>query len=326
MKLTIIIPIYNVEKYVNGTLSSIYCQGADENQFEVIVVNDGTPDNSMEIVEEFADLHTNLSIINQENQGLSAARNAGLRVARGPYVWFVDSDDQIENDSLLNLLALLDDEDSDILGFGITRVDEYGNFLSNEKPFLSKKDSFIYRKVFSGKCLYHRIHTGLVQRYLYKTSFLKEKNLSFFPDIWYEDDQFNVRAFFFANKVTIFDVDIYRYLIRNNGNIMSTVSMKSIFSAEKIIGSWLDFLSVNALTYQDKAIIYDAISEYCFFIFSFRKHHLKEYEVFIALNSAKYRKLAIKSTLMSLKYLSKRKISCFMAMFFCPSLAYKVYN
>lgn len=70
MKLSIIIPIYNVEKYVNGTLSSIYDQGADEGQFEVIVVNDGTPDNSMAIVEMFADAHTNLAIINQKIKDL----------------------------------------------------------------------------------------------------------------------------------------------------------------------------------------------------------------------------------------------------------------
>ena len=325
MKLTIIIPIYNVEKYVNGTLSSIYCQGADENQFEVIVVNDGTPDNSMATVETFADVHSNLVIINQENQGLSAARNAGLSVARGSYVWFVDSDDKIEKGSLCKIFKILNVEDSDIFGFGVTRIDEKNNMIFGESPFLKEENYNMYGKTFLGKKMYHRIHIGLVQRYIYKTSFLEEKKLSFFQNIWYEDDQFNVRAFFLANKVTIFDVDIYRYLIRNSGNIMSTVSIKSIFSAEKIIGSWLDFLSVNALSYQDKAIFYDAISDYCFFIFSFRKHHLKEYEEFISLNSARYRKLAIKSTLMSLKYLSKRKILCFLAMLFCPKQVYRCY-
>lgn len=326
MKLSIIIPIYNVEKYVNGTLSSIYDQGADERQFEVIVVNDGTPDNSMSIVEEFAKDHSNLVIINQKNQGLSAARNAGLRVAKSPYVWFVDSDDKIEKDSLCEIFKILNAEDSDILGFGVIRVGEKDNAVFGERPFLKEKNYHMYGKTFLGKKMYNRIHIGLVQRYVYKTRFLKEKELSFLPGIWYEDDQFNVRAFFLASKVTIFDVDIYRYLMRNNGNIMSTVSMKSIFSAEKIIDSWLDFLSVNALTYKDKAIIYDAISEYCFFIFSFRKHHLKEYEYFMSLNSLRYRKLAVKSTLMSLKYLSKRKLISFIFLLICPSKAYKVYN
>ena len=89
MKLSIVIPVYNVEDYIRGTLDSIYNQKVDEQCFEVIVVNDGTPDNSMKIVKEFAATHQNLTIINQENQGLSAARNAGIKVAKGVYIWVV---------------------------------------------------------------------------------------------------------------------------------------------------------------------------------------------------------------------------------------------
>ena len=81
--LSIIIPVYNVEKYVRKTLESIFESTFPKSEFEVIVVNDGTKDNSMSIVNEFAAKFDNLKIINQENQGLSVARNTGLKAARG---------------------------------------------------------------------------------------------------------------------------------------------------------------------------------------------------------------------------------------------------
>lgn len=105
MKLSIVIPVYNVEPFIRGTLDSIYKQGVDESLFEVIAVNDGTPDNSMAIVEMFADAHTNLAIINQKNQGLSAARNSGIKVAKGDYIWVVDSDDSITENSISQALG-----------------------------------------------------------------------------------------------------------------------------------------------------------------------------------------------------------------------------
>ena len=84
MLLTIIIPVYNVERYVGRCLESVFTSGAADNaEVEVIVVNDGTPDGSMAVVEPYAAKHDNLIIINQANAGLSEARNAGLRIARG---------------------------------------------------------------------------------------------------------------------------------------------------------------------------------------------------------------------------------------------------
>ena len=117
--LSIIIPVYNVEKYVWKTLESIFESTLLKSELEVIVVNDGTKDNSMSIVNEFAVKFDNLKIINQENQGLSVARNTGLKAARGKYVWFVDSDDWVEYDSLPFLLNHLQYSDRDVLMFKI---------------------------------------------------------------------------------------------------------------------------------------------------------------------------------------------------------------
>lgn len=323
--LSIIIPVYKVEKYIDGTLSSIYNQHTDENMFEVIVVNDGTPDNSMAIVDKFKHSHTNLTVISQSNQGLSVARNEGLRVAQGKYIWFVDSDDKIEDNILNKLLVIVKNENSDILGFGLTRINEAGSFICTESPFLKKKYYSLYGKMCSGKYLYHKINIGVVQRYIYSHSFLKKNSLSFYPGIWYEDEQFSVRAFFFAKNVKIINLNIYRYLVRSNGNIMSSVSMKSVYDSETIIKSWHDFSKENALNYKDKAIFYDAISEYCFYIYSFRRIEIPAYQNFMAKYGSYYRKLGLRSAIYSFRYLSRRKVLCVLAFLFIPSKLYKFY-
>ena len=106
MDLSIIVPVYNVEKYVRSCIESIFKQGLDEDRFEVIIVNDGTKDGSMKVVRQFAD-RPNLTILEQENQGLSAARMKGCSVAGGEYLWFVDSDDYLVEDGVGKVLALL---------------------------------------------------------------------------------------------------------------------------------------------------------------------------------------------------------------------------
>ena len=124
MQLSIIIPVYKVEKYIRDTLQSIYRQQYDENLFEVIVINDGTPDDSMRIVAEFTNKHANLHIINQKNQGLSCARNAGLKIAQGEYVWFVDSDDTVTEESIGKVIECIERSKADVIGFSILKVSE----------------------------------------------------------------------------------------------------------------------------------------------------------------------------------------------------------
>ena len=101
-RLSIIIPIYNVEAYVAETLKSVFEMNDPKDLFEVIVVNDGTKDGSMDIVRQYAD-RPNLIIVEQENQGLSAARMKGLSMATGEYVWFIDSDDSLFTNAVIKV-------------------------------------------------------------------------------------------------------------------------------------------------------------------------------------------------------------------------------
>lgn len=100
LQLSIIVPVYNVEKYIRACIESIFKQGLDEDTFEVIIVNDGTKDRSMEVIQDIIDQHKNITVINQENQGLSMARNNGMAIARGEYLLMPDSDDLLVENSV----------------------------------------------------------------------------------------------------------------------------------------------------------------------------------------------------------------------------------
>jgi len=104
MDISIIVPVYNVEKYVHACLESIYRQHLDEERFEVIIVNDGTKDRSMDVIQDIIKAHTNITVINQENLSLSVARNNGIAAAKGEYILMPDSDDLLIDDSLPPLL------------------------------------------------------------------------------------------------------------------------------------------------------------------------------------------------------------------------------
>ena len=128
--LSIIVPVYNVEKYIRPCFESIFNQGLDDNCFEVIIVNDGTEDNSMEMITDIISQHNNIKVINQENQGLSVARNNGITAATGEYFFMPDSDDLLVYNSLPFLLdqALSSKADLVVANF-IKMDDEDVNFL-----------------------------------------------------------------------------------------------------------------------------------------------------------------------------------------------------
>lgn len=122
-ELSIIIPVYNVQKYLEDCLLSIYKQSLSLETFEVITVNDGSTDRSLDILRKYGKIYPNLIIVSQENKGQSAARNNGLAVASGKYIFFMDSDDFLCLDSLSSLLSKAVEHDLDVLRFDYRYVD-----------------------------------------------------------------------------------------------------------------------------------------------------------------------------------------------------------
>lgn len=308
MFLSIIIPIYKVENYIRGTLESIYNQECAEDIFEVICINDGTPDGSMQIVGEFALKHANLHIINQENQGLSCARNAGLRIAKGDYIWFVDSDDQVADGSIKHLeITISNEPDIDFFGFDICKVQEDSQIESVEHIVLREKDKFLYGQCVNVNQLIHKTHIAPVQRFVFRKAFLDKYHLEFYPKILHEDKEFMVRAFFLARKVMLVNYSPYYYLIRHSGSIMSSINMRSIYSKMAIIDSFQKFKCNHTEGMQSKIYFNDNMYLQVLDILTV-KIASPDYQELIKRNSSLFRKIAFNGLLANIYYGDMRKI------------------
>jgi glycosyltransferase, group 2 family protein len=122
MLISFIIPVYNTGKYLQKCIESVYCQGLPNEEFEVIAINDGSTDNSFYILESLSRKYSNLLIYDQENQGLSAVRNRGVKIAQGKYVQFLDSDDYLVPDQLQLILTEENiDKEIDLLQFNFKK-------------------------------------------------------------------------------------------------------------------------------------------------------------------------------------------------------------
>ena len=141
-RLSIVIPFYNVEKYIADCLDSVYNQDIPEEEYEVICVNDASPDHSRDIVLDYQRKHSNLILVEHEvNKKLGAARNTGRRVAKGKYLWNVDSDDMIAPNCLNEILVTCEENDLDVLLFGFMLLQH--NTL-HEESLCWSEDNDIY--------------------------------------------------------------------------------------------------------------------------------------------------------------------------------------
>ena len=114
-KISVIIAAYNAEEYLSETMDSIFLQTMDNSDYEVIVVNDGSSDNTLSILNSYKANYSNLTIIDKENGGPSFARNAGLDIAKGEYIFFFDADDILELDALTSMYDAASEKQADLL-------------------------------------------------------------------------------------------------------------------------------------------------------------------------------------------------------------------
>lgn len=223
--LSIVIPVYNVEKYINKCLLSIFNQKYQQDTVEVIIVNDGTKDDSMKIVMNYVGKIPNIKVCNQHNQGLSIARNNGLNLACGQYVWFVDSDDSLTGNAINIILDVIKNNvEADMFSTRLIRVQELdGKAVVDERSsYFNACNNLPGREyLFNGGC-----HAP-IQQFIYKRSFLLDNALLFYPNIYHEDGQFNVRALYLCKNIYLVEDPVYNYLLRNSGSIMTSLSLKN---------------------------------------------------------------------------------------------------
>lgn len=210
LRLSIIIPFFNVERYIAECLDSVYQQDIPEEEYEVICVNDGSPDHSRDIVLEYQKQHPNLVLVEHEvNKKLGAARNTGRSFAKGRYIWNVDSDDKIVPNCLGKLLHVCEENDLDVLEFGRYRFweeeyEEVPNIRPSEKvmaglDYLEQLES----KELSMMCV--------VWRRVMRRSFLDENKI-FSPEInMGEDVPYSFKVLMAAKRMLVIPSRCYLY-------------------------------------------------------------------------------------------------------------------
>lgn len=273
-KVTVVVPVYNVEGYLAKCLDSLLAQ--DYSDYEVIVVNDGSTDGSLEIALDYEKKCENIRVISQENKGLGGARNTGIRNAKGEYIYFLDSDDCIIPETLSSFVKLLEEGESDIAVCDLEYVDESDNTLSVYRMF-SQYSEGETAEITSKKDMITA--SPSVANKMFKTELFTENNI-YFPDrVWYEDLRTITKLYPHIEKMTYIGKPFYKYLQRP-GSIMNNAKVER---NSEIMDAVKDIVS-----YYREIGEYDAYSEelqflaiyHVFVMGSFRvlksdvKHHL----------------------------------------------------
>ena len=202
MKLSIIIAVYNVEKYIRDCLESVYRQELDDDSFEVIIVNDGTKDNSINVISDIVRQHHNIIIVDQENQGSSAAWNKGISKATGEYILIVDADDMLIDCSLKPLLNNALETKADLIVADFLSLDDDEMTRSTVAQIAGEKSTPCYQEKRGQDMFLYDLNPShcYVWRTLYRRLFLIENNLSFIPGIHFQDIPFTTECYIKAEK------------------------------------------------------------------------------------------------------------------------------
>ena len=223
-KLSIIVPVYGVEKYIDKCLNSLVKQSLKE--IEIIVVNDGTKDNSQKIIDKYVKKYPDkIKSYIKENGGQGSARNYGLEKANGEYIGYVDSDDFVEKDMYKKLYNKAKENNYDIVVCGNYNVSEdYQN--KNIDAFINNYNTDLENIFFGKMAVWNKI---------YKRDILIKNKLEFKEKVWYEDLAFTLKAIMNSNTFAFIDEPLYDYLIRegstmNNSNVQRNLEILDAFN------------------------------------------------------------------------------------------------
>lgn len=233
-KISVIVPVYNVEKYIKQCLESILNQ--TYKNLEIIIVDDGTKDSSGKICDEISKSDSRIKIIHQKNQGLSGARNTGLKNTTGEYITFVDSDDYIGNKMFEKMLSTLKTNNANIVECGTIYCDEEGKYIkenTKNKIEIYEKDIQIKELIFSGNI------TTMSCGKLYKKDLFK--NFEFPIGKYHEDTFTTYKLLHNSQKIIILNQGFYYYrqvygsIMNSNFNIKHLDSIEAVLERSKFI-------------------------------------------------------------------------------------------
>ena len=269
MELSIIVPVYNVEQYLEKCLRSLVEQTLDKRRYEIIVVNDGSPDHSQEIIDKFSGEYANIIAVKKENGGLSDARNHGIQMAKGEYLAFVDSDDYVDTHMYETMLAKAKTQDYDVVVCDFIEVYEDHNSRGNSRV---KKDLLTREEVRSSMWdFYPSAWNKIYKRELFSS-------IQFKKGVWFEDVECLYRLFPHIQKVGVVKEAFY-YYIQRTGSISKSTDPRIFHYVENWNGI-IDYYKNNGyMEYYKKEIEYSYVRYlYATFLKSSLKYDRETYQ------------------------------------------------
>lgn len=276
-KISVIVPVYNVEEYLEESLKNILNQSFDD--YEVLCINDGSTDNSLNILEDFAKKHDKIHIINQDNCGCGCARNVGLNNASGEYLYFFDPDDIIEKYTLETLYnnAIINDSDIVLFKHGLYYGSKIDNTNSKYDFEVDNPDVNYDYYVFDYNDIKHYVLNSVFAPWVkfYSRNFLESYDDMYFPvNVAFDDVVFHVKTILRAKRISYVPQIMYHYRIENPNSVNNTSSNAfDIFRICDIVENFLvenDYMEefnyefINFKIYQILYYIISSNSEYYF--------------------------------------------------------------
>lgn len=237
LKFSIIVPAYNLSKFIIACLDSIVNQDLEKNEYEVLIINDGSTDTTASIVEEYTKKHQNFFLINKDNGGVSSARNLGLKKAKGEYIFFVDGDDFLCDNILGKIYSLIKNNNLDIARFGYNYATNF--ILRKDKPrVLEKSEKIIQGLEFLKK---HDIDDFFPWSFVFSREYLSKHNLKFNNELSFsEDKEFIIKSMVFDNNFMNFELIHYNY------NVLREDSATAVYSKKHL----KDLIKSNLIIYK----------------------------------------------------------------------------
>lgn len=235
--ISLILPAYNVAEYIEACVNSCERQDLPADSYEIVIVNDGSTDTTPPIINTLAKRYPNIVILNQQNQGLSMARNNGFKVARGKYVWFVDSDDIITTNCLKSLIEVVERQNLDalVVGPSIPFVEQFPDSFNHT-------DSV--SQVYNGVDFLLRSKRFVVGAWCYilRRDFWESNQFQFYPGIAYEDTQLMGYAISKADRVAaLTQFSCYSYIQREGSIMNSKPNHKKLLSHAVITNTHIEY-------------------------------------------------------------------------------------
>lgn len=253
IQLSIIVPLYNSEKYIRKCLDSLLDQDIAHSDYEIVLVDDGSPDSSAQIATSYIQLNPSIRLISHENRGTGEARNSGIKAAKGKYLVMIDPDDYVQSRVYKELLEKIESEKLDMLRFAYTLVDSEYNELPMPKGArntIDYQDSIVDGKTFLATRLGYAC---FVWSYIYRTEILQSNQLYFRPRFYIDDTEWLPRVLLCVKRITSIQTQVV-YYVQHAGSLMNTNTIASTLKKLEGCFAVLEMLMDELRKQEDKRV------------------------------------------------------------------------